>query len=199
MLHELLIALRGHPGYIYSDQDQKLRVNSSLTFLHPCEVGTDEVEDFNSDCLQVSILDSLLELGTDYRTVSQYISSMRSGGMYLAAVCEGLDMVLAEYRDTLTRLEKEMMYEGDSLPLSLVQHQLSPHRPVLRYLVKLVTGLDRERPAGVMILDRVYKASTTGVAAVGAGLRLVLAEGHKVLYKQLVAWLLQVDIIIRLI
>ena len=119
--------------------------------------------------------------------------------MYLGAVCEGLDMVLAEYRDTLTRLEKEMMYEGDSLPLSLVQHQLSPHRPVLRYLVKLVTGLGRERPAGVMILDRVYKASKTGVAAVGAGLRLVLAEGHKVLYKQLVAWLLQVDIIIRLI
>ena len=100
--------------------------------------------------------------------------------MYLGAVCEGLDMVLAEYRDTLTRLEKEMMYEGDTLPLSLVQHQLSPHRPVLRYLVKLVTQLGRERPPGVMILDRVYKASTTGVAAVGAGLRLVLAEGHKV-------------------
>ena len=39
MLHELLIALRGHPGYIYTDQDQKLRVNSSLTFLHPCEVS----------------------------------------------------------------------------------------------------------------------------------------------------------------
>ena len=34
-------------------------------------------------------------------------------------------------------------------------------------------------------------STTTGVAAVDSGLRLVLAEGHKVLYKQLVAWLLQ--------
>ena len=39
MLHELLIALRGHPGYIYAEDDNKLKVNSSLTFLHPCEVS----------------------------------------------------------------------------------------------------------------------------------------------------------------
>ena len=141
--------------------------------------------------LQVSILNSLLEIGTDYRTISQYISTNSSGGMYLGAVCEGLDMVLAEYRHTLASLEQEMLCEGDSLPLSFLQHKLSPHRPVLSYLVKLVTQLSKERPPGVMILDRVYKASTSGVAGVGKGLRLVLAEGHKVLYKQLVAWLLQ--------
>ena len=80
----------------------------------------------------MAILNSLLEIGSDYRTISQYICSTRTEGMYVGAVCEGLDLVLAEYRDTLTMLEKEMLYEGDSLPLSLVQHKLSPHRPVLR-------------------------------------------------------------------
>ena len=42
-----------------------------------------------------------------------------------------------------------------------------------------------------MLLDTVYKEAASGVAWVGAALRLVLAEGHKVLYKQLLAWLLQ--------
>ena len=141
--------------------------------------------------MQVAILNSLLEIGTDYRTVSRYISSSRDGGMYVGAVCEGLDLVLAEYRDTLGELERDMLEEGDSLPLSLLHHKLSPHRPVLSYLVRLVSQLSSEQPAGVMILDRIYQASTSGVAGVGKGLRRVLAEGHKVLYKQLVAWLLQ--------
>ena len=141
--------------------------------------------------VQVAILNSLLEIGTDYRTISSYICSERDGGMYVGAVCEGLDLVLGEYRHTLSQLERDMLEEGDSLSLSLLHHKLSPHRPVLRYLVRLVTQLTSEQPAGVMILDRIYQASTTGVAGAGQGLRRVLAEGHKVLYKQLVAWLLQ--------
>ena len=39
MLHELLLALRGHSGYIYTEHDQKLTVNPSVTLLHPCEVS----------------------------------------------------------------------------------------------------------------------------------------------------------------
>ena len=109
--------------------------------------------------------------------------------MYLESVCRGLDLVLEDYRGALTTLEKEMLCEGDSFPLSLVQHRLSPHRPVLRHLVKLVTRLTPGN--GVMILDTVYRAATCGLTGVGVAMRRVLAEGHKVLYKQLLAWLLQ--------
>lgn len=42
-----------------------------------------------------------------------------------------------------------------------------------------------------MILDKVYQAAGSGVAGVGTALKLVLSELHKVLYKQLLAWLLQ--------
>lgn len=111
--------------------------------------------------------------------------------MYLESVCQGLDIVLDSYRETLTQLEKEILYEGDTYPLTLVQHRLSPHRPVLKHLVRLVTQLTRVRPRGVMILDTVYRATSCGVAEVGAALRRVLSEGHRVLYKQLLAWLLQ--------
>ena len=184
MLHELLISLRGHSGYIFIDNEVKMTVNPTLPFLHPCEVA---------------ILNSLLELGTDYRTLQAFIAggggvnedNEAGPGIYHEAVCQGLDLVLDGYRDTLSQLEKEILYEGDSFPLTMVQHRLSPHRPVLRYLVKLVTAITREQPRGVMILDTCYKASTCGVSEVGVAIRRVLAEGHKVLYKQLLAWLLQ--------
>ena len=146
--------------------------------------------------LQVAILNNLLELGSDYRTVQRFISSGGGGGggMYLESVCRGLDLVLDSYRGALTLLEKEMMCEGDSFPLSLVQHRLSPHRHVLRHLVRLVTELTREsrdQRSGVMILDTVYKAASSGLTEVGVAMRRILAEGHKVLFKQLLAWLLQ--------
>ena len=65
----------------------------------------------------------------------------------------------------------------DIEPLSLVQHRLLPHKPVLRSLVMLLEKLKQEQPLGVMVLDMVYEA-----------LRQVSAEGHRVLYKQLLAW-----------
>ena len=41
MLHELLISLRGHPGYVFVDKEDKMMVNPTLTFLHPCEVSVE--------------------------------------------------------------------------------------------------------------------------------------------------------------
>ena len=56
----------------------------------------------------------------------------------MEAVCQGLDLVLDPYRNTVTQLERDMLTGGDIVPLSLVQHSLLPHRPVLRSLVVLV-------------------------------------------------------------
>ena len=224
MLHELLISLRGHSGYIFVDNNDKICVNPTLTFLHPCEVSIVNNKQIElkysvsnkarinifrhlSICFlfpKVAILNDLLELGTNYRKIKNFITNNVAGsisvsegehdscrGMYLESVCQGIDIVLDSYRDTLAMLEKEMLYEGDTYPLSLVQHKLSPHRHVLRYLVKLVTQLTRDQPRGVMILDTVYRATSCGVSDVAAALRRGLSEGHKVLYKQLLAWLLQ--------
>ena len=57
----------------------------------------------------MAILNNLLELGSDYRTVQRFICSAggRGGGMYMEAVCRGLDLVLDSYRGALTLLEKE--------------------------------------------------------------------------------------------
>ncbi|TRY67403.1 hypothetical protein TCAL_16942 [Tigriopus californicus] len=44
---------------------------------------------------------------------------------------------------------------------------------------------------GCYILDLIYKASCSGVERVHESMNTLLYHGHKVLYKQLLAWLLQ--------
>ncbi|XP_023339634.1 gamma-tubulin complex component 4 isoform X2 [Eurytemora carolleeae] len=110
--------------------------------------------------------------------------------MYLFALYQGLDKSLEPYLQTLVKLEVEIL-KNSGTQLSLLQHRLLPHRPILRALVQLVREVDEEAPAGCMILDKVYQAAGSGVAGVGTALKLVLSELHKVLYKQLLAWLLQ--------
>jgi hypothetical protein len=39
MLHELVVALRGHPGHVFCERDGKFAVNPSLALFHPCEVA----------------------------------------------------------------------------------------------------------------------------------------------------------------
>lgn len=186
MLHELVVALRGHPGHIFTEKNGGMVVNSALPFFHPCEVA---------------IMNQLLTVAADYRSLTTFIESHRHvslthpddeglKGMYIEAVCEGLDHALDPYRKVLVLLEKEILVEP-STPLSMLQHRLMPHSPILRSLVKIVNKLESERPQGCMVLDTIYKAAASGVAGVGDALKLVLAEGHKVLYKQLLAWLLQ--------
>ena len=41
MLHELLVSLRGHAGYIFIEDDDKICVNPTISLLHPCEVMED--------------------------------------------------------------------------------------------------------------------------------------------------------------
>ena len=96
MLHELVVALRGHPGHVFQERDGKFLVNPALSLFHPCEVALlNQVRlktDFPNMGLKESFnlsLDQVLELAADYRTVASFISRHGSGGeegMYLEAV-----------------------------------------------------------------------------------------------------------------
>jgi len=180
MLHELVVALRGHPGHVFQEREGKFLVNPALSLFHPCEVA---------------LLNQVLELAADYRTVASFISRHGSGGeegMYLEAVCHGIDEVIQPYLTSLARLEERVVSEGEVPPLSLLHHSLLPHRPLLRRLVHLIADIQAEdAPKGCMLLDLVYRAASTGVQGAGEALEEVLAVGHQVLYRQLLAWLLQ--------
>ena len=89
MLHELLVALRGHPGHVFQEREGKFLVNPALSLFHPCEVALlNQVK--KTEFLKHLALSQVLELAADYRTVASFISRHGSGGeegMYLEAVC----------------------------------------------------------------------------------------------------------------
>ena len=94
----------------------------------------------------------MLELAADYRVLTEFIGQhgAAGGGMYIEAVCQGLDQVLDPYRRALAPgtwhldqvldpyrralagLEESVLEAPDAMPLSLLQHKLLPHRPVLK-------------------------------------------------------------------
>ena len=111
-------------------------------------------------------------------------------GLYVEALCHGLDAVLEPYRRAIVDLEKAVLEDGD-MQLTHIQHTMLPFQPVLDALNRLIKQLYIRRAHGCYILEIVYKASMSGVARVQEAMNRLLHEGHKVLYKQLLAWILQ--------
>ena len=187
MLHELLLALHGHHGQIFSMQhsgaSERIRVNGSLPLFHPAEV---------------KILDSLLEIGTEFWRLQEFIrrhrdhqqSKTSSGGkrplemkasihavgsdnpdhhlcgLYVEALCHGLEIVLEPYKDALATLERSVLENGGEIQLTEIQHVLSPFQRVLEALNRLIKQLYVRKAHGCYILDIVYKASASGIPKV---------------------------------
>ena len=61
----------------------------------------------------------------------------------------------------------------------------------MRALHSLVNQVKIQKSHGCLILDVIYRASCSGVAEVRETMQSILHEGHKVFYKQLLAWILK--------
>lgn len=188
MLHELLFALNGYSGHVFLLLDGKFKVNEALPFFHPAEIG---------------ILNQLLDIATDFWKIETFVrenrdctvnraSSKEEGlyGMYTEALCEGLSQVVQPYRKALVELEKTVLKAGET-QLSFIQHKIYPYQAVMRGLCGLIHQIKYKKAHGCYILDIVYRASCSGVAEVREAMQRILFEGHKVLYKQLLSWILQ--------
>ena len=94
------------------------------------------------------------------------------------------------HRQTLIDLEKSVL-KNKSAQLSFIQHKVFPFQPVLRNIYGLLQQIQFRKAHGCFILDFIYKASCSGVANVKEAMQRLLHECHKVLYKQLLRWILQ--------
>ena len=187
MLHELLFALNGFPGHTFMLIDGKFKVNEAIPYFHPAEIG---------------ILNQLLDIATDYWKIEDFIKKHNNTvfstgqnneglhGMYVQALCSGLEEVLEPYRQTLIDLEKSVL-KNKTAQLSFIQHKVFPFQPVLRNIYGLIQQIQFRKAHGCFILDFIYKSSCSGVANVKEAMQRLLHECHKVLYKQLLRWILQ--------
>ncbi|MGH0161965.1 UNVERIFIED_CONTAM: hypothetical protein FKN15_041790 [Acipenser sinensis] len=174
MIHELLLALSGYPGTIFTcNKRTGLQVSQDLPFLHPSET---------------SVLNRLCKLGTDYIRFTEFIEQhtghvhqqehhgaqpSQSGlhGIYLRAFCTGLDSMLQPYRQALLDLEQEFQLLFPSVMV-------------------VVEYIKSQKIHGCQILETVYKHSCGGLPPVRMALEKILAVCHGVMYKQLAAWML---------
>ncbi|XP_032153595.1 gamma-tubulin complex component 4 isoform X8 [Cebus imitator] len=209
MIHELLLALSGYPGSIFTwNKRSGLQVSQDFPFLHPSET---------------SVLNRLCRLGTDYIRFTEFIeqytghvqqqdhhpSQQGQGGLhgiYLRAFCTGLDSVLQPYRQALLDLEQEFL--GDPhLSISHVNYSLDQrtstsncHRILdldccvfqllFPSVMVVVEQIKSQKIHGCQILETVYKHSCGGLPPVRSALEKILAVCHGVMYKQLSAWML---------
>uniref|UniRef100_A0A3Q3X7X3 Gamma-tubulin complex component n=1 Tax=Mola mola TaxID=94237 RepID=A0A3Q3X7X3_MOLML len=192
MIHELLLALSGYPGTIFTwNKRTGLQVSQDLPFLHPSET---------------SVLSRLSKLGTDYIRFTEFIEqhtghvhqqehhmnqSNQTGlhGIYLRAFCTGLDSMLQPYRQVLLDLEEEFL--GDPhLTISHVNYKLDQFQLLFPSVMMVVETIKSQKIHGCQILETVYKHSCGGLPPVRMALEKILAVCHGVMYKQLAAWML---------
>ncbi|GAA6219035.1 gamma-tubulin complex component 4 isoform X1 [Lates japonicus] len=192
MIHELLLALSGYPGTIFTwNKRTGLQVSQDLPFLHPSET---------------SVLNRLCKLGSDYIRFTEFIEqhighvhqqehhtnqSNQTGlhGIYLRAFCTGLDSMLQPYRQTLLDLEQEFL--GDPhLTISHVNYKLDQFQLLFPSVMVVVETIKSQKIHGCQILETVYKHSCGGLPPVRMALEKILAVCHGVMYKQLAAWML---------
>uniref|UniRef100_UPI0037E8D031 gamma-tubulin complex component 4 isoform X1 n=1 Tax=Semicossyphus pulcher TaxID=241346 RepID=UPI0037E8D031 len=192
MIHELLLALSGYPGTIFTwNKRTGLQVSQDLPFLHPSET---------------SVLSRLSKLGSDYIRFTEFIEQHtghvhpqehhtsqpgQTGlhGIYLRALCTGLDSVLQPYRQALLDLEQEFL--GDPhLTISHVNYKLDQFQLLFPSVMVVVETIKSQKIHGCQILETVYKHSCGGLPPVRMALEKILAVCHGVMYKQLAAWML---------
>ncbi|XP_014867337.1 PREDICTED: gamma-tubulin complex component 4 isoform X1 [Poecilia mexicana] len=192
MIHELLLALSGYPGTIFTwNKRTGLQVSQDLPFLHPSET---------------SVLNRLCKLGSDYIRFTEFIEQHtghvhqqehhtnqpnQTGlhGIYLRAFCTGLDSMLQPYRQALLDLEQEFL--GDPhLTISHVNYKLDQFQLLFPSVIMVVETIKSQKIHGCQILETVYKHSCGGLPPVRMALEKILAVCHGVMYKQLAAWML---------
>ena len=83
------------------------------------------------------------------------------GGLYLEALCDGLEAALRPYKLTLADVEKEILRTGagQNTQLSSIQHKVMSFHPMLRGLSHLVQQFELTKPHGCLILDTVYRCA----------------------------------------
>ncbi|XP_048376583.1 gamma-tubulin complex component 4 isoform X2 [Stegostoma tigrinum] len=192
MIHELLLALSGYPGSIFSwNKRSGLQVSQDLPFLHPSEI---------------SVLNRLCKLGTDYIRFTEFIEQYtghvqqqechptqqgQAGlhGIYLRAFCTGLDSMLQPYRQALLDLEQEFLADPH-LSISHVNYSLDQFQLLFPSVMVVVEQMKSQKIHGCQLLETVHQHSCGGLPPVRSALEKILAVCHGVLYKQLSAWML---------
>lgn len=216
MLHEILLALVGHTGdIVVRKRDPRTRM--VVGFHVPSDL------DFLSFSEREAI-NGLVDLGYYYCVLEQFVDqNLRFGvaalafkdkdqtestdkgepseehitvaGLYVRAMCVGLDEILHAYRACLLQVEQEILEDTSALfPLSKLRYLLREYITILPPLASLVSELQMRSTDAVTVihggqlLNYLHRRSLCGISAVQQCMRRLVHHVVSVLSNQLSSW-----------
>jgi len=172
VLHETLLALVGHAGNIIVDRGDCFAVSDDITFLSEAEKHA---------------VDRIVWLGWRFRELTRFVrrhastgaagnggdgASILRSGLYLRALCAGVEAILVSYRARVAELEQQLLGDG-GLPLSHVQCAMREQARTLPAVHDLAVEVDARGLHGGALLEELHRRAQSGYPLVrGAMARL---------------------------
>jgi len=187
MLHEILMALLGHPGSLISNTGNSFSLSESIDFLSKAEID---------------LINKIAALGWDYLNLSKFVSlssqplgiheefsddSDPSSTIYVRAFSYGVDELLQLYREHILALEHEYLLER-ALTIPHLIHRLGIFFQLFPALSKCVNSISEQKLKGGQVLDLLYEMQQSGNPAVRKMFCRIVKHCLKVMYEQINAW-----------
>ncbi|XP_034942749.1 gamma-tubulin complex component 4 isoform X2 [Chelonus insularis] len=187
MLHELLLSIWG-----CSTSLEKIVESDSTLFdkyFHPGEKG---------------IIKKVLSIANDYNTIKNFIKTYSSinidqenanevrilkQGLYLQALCDGMDQSLEPFADEIIQLEKSII-NNIHLPATAVLSTVENYQHLFNVLIRIISKIKTQNIHGCALLQCIHELQNTGVVEINVAMQKMLRCGHTIFYKQLTSWLL---------
>ncbi|XP_031831423.1 gamma-tubulin complex component 4 [Nomia melanderi] len=185
MLHEVLLSLWGCSTNVL----EILETNpvDLKKYLHPGERALlKKILDIVKEC---NVIRNFIQEYTFNITRSSEKLQNLPQGLYLQALCEGMDQALEPFREEIVDLENVVLHDSYT-PLSLILCRVQKYTGLFSVLNSIIREINTQKIHGCKLLQCLHQNMHTGIPEVKSALEKMSLCIHTVLYKQLTSWLL---------
>ncbi|KAJ0408691.1 hypothetical protein ATCC90586_007717 [Pythium insidiosum] len=191
MHHELFFALVGHPGDLIDDS---YRIRPDVTFL---------------SAPQKEVLNRLLQLGAAYSALEQFTQHAATApSLYVRGMAQYVERILQQYTEAVAQLEEKVLSTRVVYPLEQLVFELEEYAESLPAVVKVVRAMQHQAArataadskgdeylGGARLLELLHRLTDSGFPRIRIHMQQLLHSCHRIVYKQIVTWLLYGDVI----
>lgn len=179
MLHEILLSLWG-----CSTSVSQIIETDSIDldkYLHPGEQALlNKILDIVKEC---NIIRNFIHTGSE--DTGEYVAP----GLYIRALCDGMDRALKPFHEEIIELENTVLNDSHT-PLSLILCSVEKYTCLFSVLHSIISEICTQKLHGCKLLQCLYQRMHTGVPEINSTLELMAHSVHIIFYKHLTSWLL---------
>ncbi|XP_011152217.1 gamma-tubulin complex component 4 [Harpegnathos saltator] len=182
MLHEILLSLWGCSTSV----SQIIEIDSIdlEKYLHPGERALlNRILDIVKEC---NIIRGFIH---EYTIYGLDTKENIAPGLYIRALCDGMDQALEPFRKEIIELERTVLNNSHT-PLSLILCTVEKHTCLFSVLHSIIREIRTQKLHGCKLLQCLHQRMHTGIPKINSALELIIHHVHIVFYKHLQSWLL---------